>query len=69
MKLRNLLCLLTVQLLFVVSPSMANVLFEKNQIEIVVAPTCNHAPISFPYTSTDAPVSYTHLTLPTNREV
>jgi hypothetical protein len=42
---------------------MANVLFEKNQIEIVVAPTCNHAPISFPYTSTDAPYDETQISV------
>ncbi|MFV2056202.1 MAG: Ig-like domain-containing protein [Thiohalomonadales bacterium] len=31
------------------APSYAGITFNQNQVEIVLAPTCNHVPISFPY--------------------
>lgn len=35
---------------FVMSaPSFAGITFNQNQVEIVIAPTCNHVPISIPY--------------------
>ncbi len=35
-------------------PSMANITFEKNQFEVVSAPSCNHVPIVIPFTSDNA---------------
>jgi len=41
---------LSLLVFFVVSmPAFAGITFNQNQIEIVIAPTCNHVPISIPY--------------------
>jgi len=36
------------------APSYAGITFNQNQVEIVLAPTCNHVPVSLSYTPSDA---------------
>lgn len=56
MKLLSHSCLSVALLSLIASPSFAGVSFSANQVEVVVPPTCSHAPVSFTYTPSD--VSY-----------
>jgi len=54
---------------FVMSmPSFAGISFNQNQTEIVLAPVCNHVPISLPYTLTDASFDESLITVSSDSE-
>ena len=51
-------------MLFVLSwPVFAGITFSQNQFEIVIAPECNHVPISVPYTPDPAPYDESAITV------
>jgi len=55
--------ILTGALLVFSVPAMAGITFEKNQFEIVSAPSCNHIPITIPYNVSDLSFNESNITV------
>ena len=49
--------------LFLSGPAFAGITFNENQAEIVIAPECNHVPISIPYVPDPAPFDESTITV------
>lgn len=51
--LRSFILISVATILFNSTPSFAGITFDKNQVDVVIAPNCNHVPISIPYETSD----------------